>query len=126
MSVENENNLDSSPVKTSSIIQADVHFEGEITFSGELHIYGNVTGNIASPIDSEATLVIQEGSTITGHIRSPHMVIAGHIDGDVFASSRLTLKSTAMVSGNIHYCALSMEPGSSINGMLVSLETPLE
>jgi cytoskeletal protein CcmA (bactofilin family) len=52
-------------------------------------------------------------------------VVAGKIHGDLFATRRISLKSTAEVIGNIHYTELQMEEGADINGILTCLNSNL-
>ena len=76
-------------------------------------------------MNSNAALYVQTGSQINGEIRAPAIVVAGKIHGDLFATRRISLKSTAEVIGNIHYTELQMEEGADINGILTCLNSNL-
>lgn len=106
---------------SASILEQHIEIIGDISFNGDLYVQGRVNGNIVAPSSSSATLYIQEGSEVTGEIRSPTVIVAGRIAGDVFASKHIALKSTADVSGNIHYVKLQIDNGASANGMLSHL-----
>ena len=53
---------------------------------------------------------------VKGEVRSPDVIINGHVQGDVFASGQLVLASNAIVDGNVHYNLIEMEKGATING----------
>lgn len=107
--------------KTSSLLEQDIDIVGDVSFNGDLYVQGRINGNIVAPTDSDAALYLQEGSEITGEIRAPVVVVAGRIAGDVFASRRISLKSTAEIVGNVHYSEVLMEQGASVNGVLTCL-----
>lgn len=106
---------------SSSLLEHDIEIVGDISFSGDLYLQGRINGNVTAPLDSDATLYLQEGSEVIGEIRVPTIIAAGKIAGDVFAARRLSIKSTAEVAGNIHYIEVLMEQGASINGVMTSL-----
>ncbi len=103
---------------SASILEQHVEIVGDISFNGNLYVQGRVNGNIVAPSSSNATLYIQEGSEVIGEVRSPTVIVAGRIAGDVLAVRHISLKSTANISGNIHYTELQIESGASVNGVL--------
>ena len=113
-----------SQSRGTSQLDADIEVVGDVSFRGELYLQGRVNGNIVAPIDSTAALYLQEGSEVTGEIRAPTIIIAGKVSGDIFASQRLTLKTSAEVAGNVHYSEIQVEQGATVNGSLMSLGRP--
>lgn len=101
---------------SASLLEKDLEINGDIAFQNNLYIHGRVNGNISAPMDSRATLYVQEDSEVVGEIRAPLVIIAGRIAGDIFATRRITLKSTAQVNGNVHYAEMQMDEGAEING----------
>lgn len=106
---------------TSSLLEHDIEIVGDISFSGDLYLQGRINGNVVASLDSQAALYLQEGSEVIGEIRAPTIIAAGKVAGDMFASGRLSIKSTAEVVGNIHYTDLLMEQGASVNGVLTCM-----
>jgi cytoskeletal protein CcmA (bactofilin family) len=115
--------MTSRNTSSASLLEKDLEIVGDISFKNNLYIHGRVNGNVAAPIDSRATLYIQEGSEVIGEIRAPVIIVAGKISGDIFASSRLSLKSSSQVTGNIHYAEMQMEEGADTNGVLTCLRS---
>ncbi|MEB4593465.1 polymer-forming cytoskeletal protein [Candidatus Thiothrix sp. Deng01] len=106
---------------SASLLEKDLGIVGDISFQNNLYIHGRVNGNIVAPTDSRATLYIQEDSEVIGEIRSPVVIIAGKTSGDIIASRHLSLKSTAQVTGNIHYIEMQIDEGAEVNGSLTCI-----
>lgn len=107
-----------------TLIGAQTVIRGDITFSGGLHIDGQVHGAIVAEAGSDALVTISDKGRIEGEIRAPHVVINGTLDGDVVASERIELASQARVTGNIHYKLLEMAAGAQVNGQIMRDEEP--
>lgn len=108
---------------SASLLEKDLEIIGDIAFKNNLYIHGKVNGNITAPIDSRAALYIQSDSEVNGEIRAPVIVVSGTVRGDVLASRRISLKSTAKVHGNIHYVEIQMDEGAEVNGVLTSMNS---
>lgn len=108
---------------SASLLEKDLEIIGNIAFQNNLYIHGKVNGNIAAPMDSRAALYIQGDSEVIGEIRAPLIIVSGTISGDIFASRRISLKSTAKINGNIHYVEIQMDEGADVNGVLASMNS---
>ena len=102
-----------------TIISVDVKVNGDIHFSGGLHIDGVVKGNVSADPDSEGQISIADGATIDGGVTAPYVLLEGVVKGDVFANKRVKLGPTARVIGNVYYNLIEMAIGAEINGKLV-------
>jgi cytoskeletal protein CcmA (bactofilin family) len=109
-----------SPRRIASQLEADIELVGDLSFSGLLQVKGNIYGNIISPADSDATLLVEEGATITGEIRVPYIQIRGKVTGNVFASNRVKIKAGSTVIGDVHYGEIELDPGAHLSGHLIS------
>lgn len=110
-------------VDVSDLMQ-DVEFLGDLSFSKELHIKGRVIGNIVSSMDTEGKLILHEGSVVKGEVRVPYLVVAGQVQGNLFAFKRLSLASGSVIHGDVHYTELEMQQGATVNGMLIAMGKP--
>jgi cytoskeletal protein CcmA (bactofilin family) len=108
---------------SASLLEKDLDIVGNISFQNNLYIHGKVNGNIVAPTNSRAALYIQGDSEVTGAIRAPLVIVSGKISGDIFASRRISLKSTAKITGNIHYLEIQVDEGAEINGVLASMNS---
>ena len=101
-----------------SILDADTKLMGDLFFSGTLHVFGSVTGNIVSSKDPESYLILERGSKVNGEIKVSNIIIHSKVSGNIFVFKRLSLKNTAIIQGDIQYNELEMDEGATINGRL--------
>jgi cytoskeletal protein CcmA (bactofilin family) len=92
---------------------------GDISFSGGLHVDGRIIGNVTAPDDSESVLTLSENGSIEGEVRVPHIILNGRIAGNVFACERVELAPKAQVTGDVFYNLIEMAMGAEVNGSLV-------
>jgi cytoskeletal protein CcmA (bactofilin family) len=105
-----------------SILRTDIKLMGDLFFSGTLHVFGSITGNIISTKDPSSYLILEEGSHVSGEIRASNIAVHSQVSGNIFAFTRLTLKATAIIQGNVHYNELEIEEGATINGNLSAID----
>jgi cytoskeletal protein CcmA (bactofilin family) len=109
--------------RTSGVIQTLVgdgtRIKGDVRFDGGCHIDGVVHGNVIADRDPEAFLSISSEGLVDGSVRVPTVMLNGKVQGDVYASVRVELGSSAKVFGNLHYELLEMAAGAEINGKLI-------
>jgi cytoskeletal protein CcmA (bactofilin family) len=101
-----------------SLIGVGTHIDGNINFSGGLRVDGRVTGNIVALGDKPSTLVLSDQAVIEGKIVVTHAVINGTVVGAIHASEYVELQPKAKVSGDVHYKAMEIQLGASVDGML--------
>lgn len=101
-----------------SLIGVGTHIDGNINFSGGLRVDGRVTGNIVALGDKPSTLVLSDQAVIEGKIIVTHAVINGTVAGAIHASEYVELQPKAKVSGDVHYKAMEIQLGASVDGML--------
>lgn len=101
-----------------TLIGKGTTIDGDLRFSGGLHVEGVIKGNLAADGD-DATLILSEDGHIQGEVRVPSMVLNGMIDGDVFASGKVELFEKARICGDVYYNLLEMAVGAEVNGKLV-------
>ena len=113
---QNDQKIRSARVDT--LIGKGTTIDGDLRFSGGLHIEGVIKGNLAADGD-DATLILSEHGHIQGEVRVPSMVLNGMIDGDVFACGKVELFEKARICGDVYYNLLEMAVGAEVNGKLV-------
>lgn len=101
----------SSPMaSTFSILGTDVSIKGNLNATADLHIDGNVEGDITC-----TALVQGEKSTVTGAIRAESARLSGTIHGSIEAGELVILKS-ARIHGDVSYDSLTIEQGAQVDG----------
>jgi len=102
-----------------TLIGRNTSIQGDIEFSGGLHVDGHVAGSVRGAADALASLSVSEQGVIEGSVEAPHVVLNGRVNGDIFGSERVALGSKAKVRGNVHYGVIEMALGAEISGKLV-------
>ena len=95
---------------TFSILGADVAVKGDIRAATDLHIDGEVEGDIAC-----ASLVQGAESRIKGSIVAQAARLSGHIEGAI-SVGELVIEASARITGDVTYESISVAPGSQVDG----------
>ena len=107
-----------------TIIGQNTSLEGDVRFSGGLHIDGRIKGNIIAENGAEAVLTLSEQGNVEGDVRVPNLILNGTVVGDVHVSERLEMAAQAKVTGDVFYHLLEMAMGAEVNGNLVHRSEP--
>lgn len=105
--------------KIDTLVGQNSHLQGDIQFSGGLHIDGVITGNVSAEEDEHSTLTISDHGRVEGEVHVPNIIVNGEVNGDVYASQRIELAPQARINGNVYYNLLEMAMGAEVNGSLV-------
>jgi cytoskeletal protein CcmA (bactofilin family) len=109
----------SKPAKIQTLIGAKTRVDGDVEFSGGLHLDGHVNGNVRAAAGPGAILSISEQGCIEGSVNVPSIVLNGIVKGDIEALERVELGPKARVLGNVHYTIIEIAVGAQINGKLL-------
>jgi len=93
--------------------------QGDIKFTGGLHIEGVIKGNVVAVNDGSSMLQLSEHGRIEGEVNVPYIVLNGDVKGDVHSGVHIELLSKAQVTGNVYYNLIEMAIGAEVNGKLV-------
>jgi len=106
-----------------SLFGATTRIQGDVLFSGGLHLDGAVAGSVKASGEGVARLVIGESAVIEGSVEAPIVELYGVVRGDIVAPGRVVLGPKGRVEGNVQYGALEVAAGASIKGKLIKLDT---
>jgi cytoskeletal protein CcmA (bactofilin family) len=101
-----------------SVIARDLVILGNLTCKGEVHVEGEVQGDIHG-----ATVMIGEHGRIMGGIVSDMVVVRGQVMGSI-RGKKVVLQSSSHVEGNIYHQSLAIEPGAYFEGKSRRCEDP--
>jgi len=110
---------DKKTTRIDSLIGQDTELQGELKFSGGVHIDGKIKGKVIGKNDGRSLLSQSEHGEIEGEVSSPYVVINGIVNGDVHASRHVELLSNAKIKGNVYYNLVELSVGAEVNGKLV-------
>src|SRR5271169_2861907 len=109
---------DSSSLSISTIGE-DLTITGNVTSRGELHLNGQIQGDVHC-----VALVLGENAQLKGGVVAEDVIIRGRLTGSVRAL-RVILQSTSHVEGNLVHKGLAVEHGTHFEGESVPSEDPL-
>lgn len=108
-----------SSARIDTLIGQGTVIDGDLVFSGGLHVDGKIIGNVMAQEGSDAMLILSEYGCIKGEVKVPNMVLNGEIIGDVFGSERVELAAKSRINGSVYYNLIEMAIGAEVNGGLV-------
>jgi len=109
---------DSSPLSISTIGE-DLTITGNVTSKGELHLDGEIQGDVHC-----VALVLGENAQLNGQVVAEDVMVRGRLIGSVRAL-RVMLQSQAHVKGDLVHQSLSIEQGAHFEGESRPSEDPL-
>jgi cytoskeletal protein CcmA (bactofilin family) len=95
-----------------SVIAADVTIEGKIEGAGHVRIAGCFKGDV----QVDGNLTIEPGARVSGQLRAENVIIAGELQGNVDAATRVELLETGAVIGDLKAVTLTVAAGSRMRG----------
>ena len=101
-----------------SVIGPDLTILGNLVSKGEVHVEGEVQGDIHG-----SHITIGEKAKITGSIVAEEVVVRGHVMGSI-RGRRVLLQASSHVDGDIYPQALSIEQGAFFEGKSRRAEDP--
>lgn len=105
--------------KIDTLVGQNSEVNGDVSFSGGLHVDGTINGNVVAAAGADSTLTLSENGKIKGEVRVPYIILNGEVQGDVYASEKIELAQQARIRGNVYYNLLEMAMGAEVNGSLV-------
>jgi cytoskeletal protein CcmA (bactofilin family) len=109
-----------------TLISGTTRIQGDVSFSGGMHLDGAVAGSVRAASEAPSRLVISESAVVEGSVEAQVVELDGRVRGDIIASQRIALGPQARIEGNLHYGAIEMAAGAHINGKLLKLTSGKE
>ena len=114
--LSNSNNKPVKPAEQNvndvSRISLGTAIHGDMVSPSDIRVDGQVDGTLFS----DGKVVVGESARLSGKLFGTMVDFWGKMDGDVFVSDTLSLKSSSTVNGNIHVRRIQVEMGAQING----------
>ena len=111
------NKIKSAKIET--LIGNSIEINGDVKFSGGLHLDGTIVGSVSAEDNESSVLVVSERGCIEGDVSVSFAVINGTVKGNVYASEKLELSGKARIVGDVHYNLLEMASGAEVNGKML-------
>ena len=109
----------SNSANIDTLIGVKTRINGDVEFTGGLHLDGHINGNVTGESAAGTFLSVSEHGCIEGSVVAPNVILNGIVKGDIEASDRVELGSKAQVMGNVQYSIIETAVGAQINGKLI-------
>jgi len=103
------------PGEGSTVIGRSATFRGDLSSTEDLQIDGTFEGTIRL---SSGRLTVGLEARVKASIAAPEVVVFGQVDGDIRATGRVDLRSTAVVLGDVFAARLSIEENATLHGQV--------
>jgi cytoskeletal protein CcmA (bactofilin family) len=107
-----------------TLIGPKTRINGDVEFTGGLHLDGYINGNVKGDSNQGTFLSVSEHGCVEGSVIAPNVILNGMVKGDIEAGARVELGAKARVLGNVHYTIIETAVGAQINGKLIHRANP--
>ncbi|KPU46046.1 polymer-forming cytoskeletal [Oxobacter pfennigii] len=104
-----------------TIIGANSSFEGKLVSTGIIRVDGQINGELSA----DESIIIGEGGSVKGNIKSKKVTIAGKVEGNVVCSDNLELTSNGKLYGDVEVKSINIEDGAVFHGKCSMMEPSL-
>ncbi len=92
-------------------IERSTKIKGDIVSEADFRIDGKLEGNVKT----SGKVIIGKGGKIEGKVECVNAEIEGTFSGELYVSQLLSLKSSAVIEGDVTVAKLAVEPGATFN-----------
>jgi cytoskeletal protein CcmA (bactofilin family) len=92
-----------------------IEVNGDISFADRLQVDGKSTGKLTS---ESGTLIIGESGQLEAQVDVGVCVVHGEVRGNIIARSKLEIRRTGRVHGDVLTPVLLVEEGAAFNGAI--------
>ena len=102
-----------------TLIGPKTRINGDVDFTGGLHLDGYINGNVKGDSNEGTFLSVSEHGCIEGSVFAPNVLLNGTVKGNIEGADRVELGAKARVLGNVAYSVIETAVGAQINGKLI-------
>lgn len=99
-----------------AFISRDTVFRGRIKGARIVTIDGYVEGSVTA-----ARVVVNEGGQLFGQVSAGDVDVHGTLQGDVLSRGLLSIGETGVLSGDVQYGAIQIEPGGDLTATMKNI-----
>ena len=107
----NKEKTQKTKVMEINVVAKNTTINGDIISEGDFRIDGTLEGNIKT----KGRVIIGVEGSVKGKIDAVNSDIEGKFSGELLVQETLTIKATAIISGDVVIGKLSVEPGATFN-----------
>ena len=94
-------------------------------FVGDAVAHGAVLSLTSHPVDErcvvvgDVTVAIGKTGEVSGDITAHRVMVAGKVEGNIYATERVEFHQTAQVRGDVTYGSIGIEHGAKVVGLVI-------
>ncbi len=116
------NKLMPTQEKFDTLIGTTTEIYGRLVLLDSIRIDGKVVGNIESAKDKKVTVAIGRSGEVSGDITAHRVMVAGKVEGNIYASERAEFHKDSEVRGDITYGTIGVEHGAKLLGLVIQTQ----
>lgn len=97
-----------------TLINEGCKITGVISGSGDYQVSGQVDGDC----DIDGTVSLTRDGLWQGTIKARHVVISGHVEGDIVAAGKVEIADSAKITGTVTGEAIAVAEGAVVEGQM--------
>ena len=106
--------LRDSSSNAATLINEGCKVSGLITGSGHFLINGEIDGDC----DVDGTITLAKDGLWKGTVKASDVIVAGHVEGDIIAASKVEITDTARITGTVSGEAIAVAEGAVVEGVM--------
>lgn len=106
--------------ETTTVIGPNTHIVGQISGKGHFLVCGAIDGDC----DVEGLVTLARGAHWQGVLRATDIIVAGDVEGEVVAASKLEVAATATIRGQVCGKIIAIAEGAVIKGEMMMSANP--
>jgi cytoskeletal protein CcmA (bactofilin family) len=97
-----------------TLINEGCRINGVITGTGDYQVSGAVDGDC----DIDGTVSLARNGYWQGTIKARHVIISGHVEGDIVAAGKVEIADSARITGTVTGEAIAVAEGAVVEGQM--------
>ena len=97
-----------------TLINDGCKITGLVSGRGDFQVSGEIDGDG----DVEGTITLAKNGFWSGTIKADHVIVAGHVEGDIAAAGSVEILDTARITGTVSGEAIAVAQGAVVEGQM--------
>ena len=111
--------LASSQERFETLIGRTTQIYGRLVLVDSVRIDGKVVGNIETSKENKVTVAIGASGEVSGDVTAHRVMVAGKVEGNIYATERVEFHKDSVVHGDISYGSIAVEQRCALAGLVI-------
>mgnify|MGYP003351722273 CR=1 FL=1 len=106
-----------------TLIGRTTTIHGRLVLLDSVRIDGKVLGNIETAPGNKISVAIGASGEVVGDITAYRIMVAGKVEGNIYATERVEFHKDSLVHGDVSYGSIAVEHGARLLGLVIQNKT---